>query len=95
MAGIFTWDFLYDEVTSMRIEKITVHGFRNIRNTELRLDNILALVSLNSYGKSNLLTAIDFGTDFITLPKNAKKRMMHLITGVPLNKQLADHSSTS
>lgn len=90
MANIFTWDFLYEEVTSMRIEKITVHGFRNIKNTELRLDNILALVSLNSYGKSNLLTAIDFGTNFITVSKNAKKKMMHLITGVPLNKKLAE-----
>lgn len=71
----------------MKIEKINVHGFRNIKNTALRFDKILALVSLNSYGKSNLLSAIGFGIRFIS--SDSKSRMMRWVPGVPLNRKLA------
>lgn len=77
------------EVEAMKINKITVGGFRNIRNVELTFDNILALVSLNGYGKSNLLTAIDFGIDFIRNDQEIKESMMSWIKGVPLNKEIA------
>ena len=38
----------------------------------MKLNNMVALVSLNSYGKSNLLQAIDFGVDFIRNTEEGK-----------------------
>ena len=49
----------------MKINSITVGGFKNLNTTKLELDNICAIISPNNYGKSNLLEAIDFGFDFI------------------------------
>jgi len=49
---------------------------------------MVALVSLNSYGKSNLLQAIDFGVDFILKNEDTKKRMMSWSKGIPLNKSM-------
>lgn len=49
----------------MKLKSITVGGFKNIARTKLLLDRVIAVVSPNNYGKSNLLEAIDFGTDFI------------------------------
>lgn len=89
MAIIFHVPSGYTEVTGMKIERVTVHGFKNIMNTTLRFGNIIALVSLNGFGKSNLLHAIDFGIEFITADRKLKTKMMSWPYGVPLNKQLA------
>lgn len=76
-------------VNTMKIDKVTIGGFKNIKKVELVFDNIVALVSLNSYGKSNLINAIDFGIDFIKNSQETKKRMMSWVKGVPLNKEMA------
>lgn len=41
----------------MKINSITVGGFKNLNTTKLELDNICAIISPNNYGKSNLLEA--------------------------------------
>ena len=38
----------------MKINSITVGGFKNLNTTKLELDNICAIISPNNYGKSNL-----------------------------------------
>ncbi|MEI3200134.1 MAG: ATP-binding protein [Lachnospiraceae bacterium] len=68
----------------MRINQITVSGFKNIRRTKLELDGICAVVSPNNYGKSNLIEAIDFGFDFIHAPRNVRRTMMSWVKGIPL-----------
>lgn len=87
MVDVFRLNYWDTEVNAMKIERITVHGFRNIDNTTMHFSKIQSLISLNSFGKSNLLTAIDFGIRFIS--NDSKKTMMHWIPGVPLNRQLA------
>ena len=73
----------------MELLKLRTGGFKNIQDTTLELSDLTALVSLNSYGKSNLLTAIDFGIDFISADAKQKNRMMRFQPGIPLNKNNA------
>jgi predicted ATPase len=68
----------------MSLNYIQVDGFKNIRNSKLELSKITSLLSVNSYGKSNLLTAIDFGFQFITQVKKDKAKMMSYKRGIPL-----------
>ncbi|MBE5826428.1 MAG: DUF2813 domain-containing protein [Butyrivibrio sp.] len=68
----------------MKINSITVAGFKNIKKTRLELDSICALISTNNYGKSNLMEAIDFGFDFIHESRKGRKNMMSWIKGIPL-----------
>ena len=74
----------------MQLISIFVSGFRNVYSSKLMLEDILSIVSLNSYGKSNLLHAIDFGVDFIKAPNDVKERMMRWTRGIPLNKKTAN-----
>lgn len=74
----------------MQLISVSISGFRNVYSSKLILDDILSVVSLNSYGKSNLLHAIDFGVDFIKAPNSVKDRMMCWIRGIPLNRKTAD-----
>lgn len=69
----------------MRILRLRTGGYRNIEDTSLELSDLTALISLNSYGKSNLLTAIDFGFDFISAAGALKERMMRSRSSIPLN----------
>lgn len=69
----------------MELLKLRTGGFKNIEDTTLELSDLTALVSLNSYGKSNLLTAIDFGIDFISADAKQKYQMMRFHPGIPLS----------
>lgn len=73
----------------MDLLRLHIGGFKNIEDTTLELSDLTALVSLNSYGKSNLLMAIDFGIDFMTADTKQKERMMRFQPGIPLNKHNA------
>lgn len=73
----------------MKLNRILIDGFRNIKSSEIYCREIVALVSLNSYGKSNLLKAIHFGVDFINAQEATKKRMMSWTKGIPLNKDIS------
>ncbi len=69
----------------MKILSITVDGFKNIDKTKIEFNTINALVSLNNYGKSNLLEAIGFGVDFIKANPKKKEWLMQNVNFIPLN----------
>ena len=50
---------------SMKIQAVLIDGFKNLSNVKISFDNITALVALNNFGKSNVLSGIDFGLAFI------------------------------
>lgn len=68
----------------MKIQSITVGGFKNLNKSKLELETICAIVSPNNYGKSNLLEGIDFGVDFIHASRKGRKDMMGWARGIPL-----------
>lgn len=70
----------------MNLLRIRTGGFRNIADTSLELSDLTGLISLNSYGKSNLLTAIRLGIEFIAASNAEKEEMMHNQSGIPLNR---------
>ncbi|MDD2401947.1 MAG: ATP-binding protein [Clostridia bacterium] len=79
----------FERKKTMKLNKIKVGGFKNTDDTIVELNNITTLVSLNSFGKSNLLQAIDFGVDFINSTDEEKRKMMSWIKGIPLTKSIA------
>ena len=89
LKDLLNYPWWFERKITMRLNKIKVGGFRNIAYTVVELNNMAALVSLNSYGKSNLLQAIDFGVDFISNSDEGKKYMMSWIKGIPLTKSIA------
>ena len=71
----------------MKLLSIKIEGFRNIKSGSIEFgDGITSLVSVNSYGKSNLMTAIDFAVDFIKAEKKKKEEMMSWVNGLPFNR---------
>lgn len=72
----------------MEIEKITLGGFKNIKKIEIELNKITSLLSINSYGKSNVLDAIIFGLSFIHATGEQKHDMMDINSYKPLNKNI-------
>lgn len=72
----------------MRLKGVKIEGFRNIKESEIIFGNdMTSLVSENSYGKSNLMEAIDFAVDFIRANASVKNSMMKWKKGIPLNKK--------
>ena len=41
---------------SMKIQAVLIDGFKNLSNVKISFDNITALVALNNFGKSNVLS---------------------------------------
>lgn len=76
----------------MRIQAVAIGGFKNISNVRLSLERITALVSLNNFGKSNVLTAIGCGLDFINRSVADKKEMMSNTNFIPFNKNMFGHN---
>lgn len=70
----------------MDIKRIKIDGFKNLKNVDLTLKNITSLLSVNSYGKTNTLTAILFGIDFIIRSNEIKKKQMMYAPVIPVNK---------
>lgn len=73
----------------MILKSITIGNFKNLAETTIELDKIIAIVSTNNYGKSNLLEGIRFGFDFICASQKQRLNMMRWTRGIPLNPQLA------
>jgi len=73
----------------MKLLNVTIEGFRNIRKTNLQMQDIMALISCNSYGKSNLIAAIKFGIDLIHAGRDQRRDMMGDVSCIPLNKETA------
>ena len=73
---------------AMKIQAVLIDGFKNLSNVRIRLDNITALVALNNFGKSNVLTAIDFGLDFMKASLEDKASMMSNSKLMPINRHM-------
>lgn len=72
----------------INISRIKINGFKNIKSINISLNKITSLLSINSFGKSNLLSAIDFGFDFISQSEETREDMMRWKKGIPLNKNI-------
>lgn len=70
----------------IEIKSIYIDGYKNLHELNIELKKINAFLSLNNYGKSNVLSGIMFGFDFITKPTNIKDVMMRWQSGIPYNK---------
>ena len=69
----------------MDIKRIKIDGFKNLKNIDLTLKTITSLLSINSFGKTNTLTALLFGFDFIVSNNDVKLNQMNYTPGVPIN----------
>lgn len=73
----------------MKIKSMTIGNFRNLAETTLDLNRITAIISINNYGKTNLLEAIQFGFEFITASAKIRNNMMRWVKYIPLTPSLA------
>lgn len=73
----------------MKIKRLTIGNFKNLSETTLDLTRMIALVSPNNYGKSNLLEAVRFAFDFISASAKERSIMMRWNKGIPLSSKLA------
>ena len=71
---------------NMKIQAIVLDGYKNLSNVKITFDNITALVALNNFGKSNVLSGIDFGLAFIKASDEGKKNMMADSNLIPINR---------
>ena len=69
----------------MKIQGVKIDGFKNLSNVKIKFDTITALVSVNNFGKSNVLSAIDFGLNYIKASMEDKENMMSNINFMPMN----------
>lgn len=69
----------------MKIQAVLIDGFKNLSNVKITFDNITALVSLNNFGKSNVLSGIDFGLAYIKAGIEDKMAMMSNANLIPIN----------
>ena len=74
----------------MKLLSLTIGGFRNLGTTVLEIADIIALVSPNNYGKSNLLNALDLASSFIQASPKVRDEMMSRTDAVPLVKSLEE-----
>ena len=71
------------------LNAITVKGIANIDSVTLDLKKTTALLAANNYGKSNVLSAILFGLQFIGALPQTKQRMMGFEPCISVNKYIA------
>lgn len=72
----------------MKIQTIVIDGFKNLSNVRIIFDNITALVALNNFGKSNVLSGINFGLAFIKSSIEDKMEMMANTNLIPMNQNM-------
>ena len=72
----------------MKIQAVWIDGFKNLSNVKISFDNITALVALNNFGKSNVLSAIDFGLTFIKATIENRANMMANVNFIPINSYM-------
>ena len=71
----------------MKLLSVKIEGFRNIESDSVVFgDGITSLVSTNSYGKSNLMKAIEFAVEYIKADDELKDSMMSWPFGIPFNR---------
>ena len=72
----------------MKIQAVLIDGFKNLSDVKISFHNITALVALNNFGKSNVLSGIDFGLSFIKAPVEDKLEMMANSSFIPVNQNM-------
>lgn len=72
----------------MKIQAVLIDGFKNLSDVKITFDNITALVALNHFAKSNVLSGIDFGLIFIKASVEDKLEMMANANFIPLNQSM-------
>lgn len=72
----------------MKIQAVLIDGYKNLSNVKISFNNITALVALNNFGKSNVLSGIDFGLAFIKATFEDKKKMMANSNLIPINRHM-------
>ncbi|MDO4720137.1 MAG: ATP-binding protein [Peptostreptococcaceae bacterium] len=72
----------------MKIQAALIDGFKNLSNVRITFDNITTLVALNNFGKSNVLSGIDFGLTFIKASIDDKMRMMANSNLIPIHRSM-------
>ncbi len=72
----------------MKIQAVMIDGFKNLSDVKITFDNITALVALNNFGKSNVLSGIEFGLTFIKASIDDKKEMMANSRFIPINQRM-------
>lgn len=73
---------------TMKIQAVVIDGFKNLSNVKISFDDITALVALNNFGKSNVLSGIDFGLAFIKASIDEKNEMMANANLIPINQSM-------
>ena len=72
----------------MKLNKIKISGIFNLKDVEITLDDLSALIAPNNYGKSNVLQAIDFGVFFMEASSKRKSSCMRNRSLIPINTAL-------
>ena len=72
----------------MRLNKIKISGIFNLKDVEISLDDLSALIAPNNYGKSNILRAISFGVFFMEASLKRKLSLMRNRSLIPINTAL-------
>lgn len=71
------------------IDRIGIGGFRNIEYSDIKLQQLTALLAPNNYGKSNLLDAVMFASSFIHGTPDIRRQMMNEYTCISINSKIA------
>jgi len=71
------------------LNKISIKGIANIDSITLDLQQVTALLAPNNYGKSNVLSAIIYGFEFIRQLPSYRQKMMGLEQCISVNKYIA------
>ena len=74
----------------MKIQRIALDGFKNLSNVNITFSKITSLVALNNFGKSNVLSGIDFGTDFMKYNEEQRQNLMKSDNVMPINRASLD-----
>lgn len=70
----------------MNVVGVKISGYKNLSHVQINFNHITSLVSVNNYGKSNVLTGLVFGFRFIQNSEEEKDRMMSQNNLKPLNR---------
>lgn len=71
------------------LNSITIKGIANIDSVTLNLNKTTALLAANNYGKSNVLSAVFFGMEFIKQLPMVRQKMMGFEQCISVNKFIA------
>ena len=73
----------------MRIDRISIGGYRNIEYSNIKIQQLTALLAPNNYGKSNVMDAVMFASAFIHGNTETRRQMMNDFTCISINSKIA------